>query len=194
MVKKGLKLVSKLINTVLIVALLSTASLVLINVFTEGEPEVFGQELKVVYSGSMEPFIQTGAIIGINTMADKEAMQPGDVVMYQSEPGVFVTHRIVELVETGQGTVYRTKGDNNADVDQQLLLPDNIYGLHGNINIPYVGFAMDFANSQMGLVLLLMIPGVIFLFYSGKMLVEGTREIKAHKKQLEEQKLTSESA
>ncbi|GEL78412.1 signal peptidase I SipW [Tenuibacillus multivorans] len=173
---KLIKWTGRIVNTLLIGMLLIVATLVLTSVMTDGKPSIFGQELKVVYSGSMEPAIKTGAVIGVKTQFDARNLKVGDTIMFQQEEGVFVTHRIIDVINNDNQLMFRTKGDHNEYADPNAVLPANIYGVHGGINIPYLGYAMDFANSKFGLVILLLIPGVWLLFSSAKSIYIAVRE------------------
>ncbi|MFV8826780.1 signal peptidase I SipW [Alkalihalobacterium sp. APHAB7] len=184
MAAKTLKIFSKTINVILMVLLVITAILVFTNLTSEGSPKIFGQELKVVYSGSMEPEIKTGSVIGVIPAIDKNSYQVNDVIMFQQSPGVYVTHRIIDVFQNESGVLYQTKGDNNAQADVNPVLASNVYGLHSGFHVPYLGYAMDFANSQFGLVTLLLIPGILLLIHSGKTLYVGIRELKAEKAQV----------
>lgn len=183
MTLKTLKVISTIINWLLIIALIFVAALVFINMTSEGNPQIFGQELKVVYSGSMEPEIKTGSVIGIIPAVDKDNYKVDDIIMFQSEPGVYVTHRIMDVFQNNSGVLYQTKGDNNEHPDTNPVMAANVYGKYSGLHIPYLGYVMDFANSKFGLVALLIIPGVLLLIQSGKSLYEGITELRKQKNQ-----------
>ncbi|MBM7097060.1 signal peptidase I [Bacillus sp. H-16] len=192
---KILKGISTGVNVLLFGLLIITAVLVLTSLTSDGETQIFGKELKVVYSGSMEPEIQTGAVIGINPSINKESLSVDDVIMFQQEEGVFVTHRIIDVINNNGHVMYQTKGDNNEAADTNPVLSDNVYGLHDGINVPYLGYAMDFANSQFGLVALLIIPGIMLLMSSARTLYSGIRELNEEKrKAVNEAASSTESA
>ncbi|GEN44340.1 signal peptidase I SipW [Alkalibacillus haloalkaliphilus] len=187
---KTMKWISRSVNIVLIALFFITLGLVFTNVTSDGAPKILGQELNVVYSGSMEPEISTGSVIGIDTNINPEALSEGDVVMFQSEPGVFVTHRVIDVVENNNQVMYRTKGDNNEAADSSLLLPENIHGVHSSINIPFLGYVMDFANSSLGIALLMIIPGILLVVSSGKTIYKALKE----QRNLKEESSTEEVA
>ncbi|PKR77201.1 signal peptidase I [Halalkalibacillus sediminis] len=172
---KAIKWIGKVVNVFLIVALVFTSILVFTNLSSDGPPQIFGQELKVVYSGSMEPEIKTGAVIGINPNIDKNSIKVGEVIMFQSEPGVYVTHRVMDVTQNDSGVLYTTKGDNNESADINPVQAENVYGVHSSINIPFVGYMMDYANSSMGVATLLIIPGIILLLSSIKSIYQAIR-------------------
>ena len=85
---------------------------VCVNIFKQDITTIGGYGLLEVVSGSMEPTIQVGDLIVINTK-DKD-YKVGDIVTFYDIDGSFVTHRIVFL----DGDQMRTKGDNNNSEDE----------------------------------------------------------------------------
>ena len=81
-------------------------------------------------SGSMEPSLGVGDVVVTNPVS---VVSVGSVVEFKSG-GESRVHRVVELV----GTSYRTKGDNNQAVDQQLVAADDIRGV-GVFVVPFAG-------------------------------------------------------
>jgi len=163
--KRILKWVNNLVSGILMVLLISVAAVVVITKASGGEPQVFGYQIKTVLSGSMEPGIQTGSLIAIKLAEDKTNFKTGDVITYQEEEGILVTHRITEVVKSGDNVLYRTKGDNNNAEDMNPVLSDNLVGAYTGFTVPKVGYFISFSQSKNGAFLLL-IPGLLLLFYS----------------------------
>src|SRR5690554_6637494 len=119
MVKKKMKLktvkkiASGVLNTVLFAALILLVFVVISTKASGGEPEVFGYQLKTVLSGSMEPEFKTGSIIAVKPGGDMTRFQEGDVITFMEGDNKLITHRIVDVVESGEHVMYETKGDNN---------------------------------------------------------------------------------
>jgi len=130
-----------------------------------GEPELFGYQLKTVLSGSMEPGIQTGSIIVVEKTTDPEGYAEGDVITYIEEGDILVTHRITEVISSGENVMYRTKGDNNENVDTNPVLSENVVAEYTGYTIPYVGYFLDFTNTKNG-AFLFIIPGILLVLYS----------------------------
>ena len=64
-----------------------------------------------VATGSMEPSVSVGdAVVVCRT--DPDRLQVGDVIAYRLD-GQTVVHRIVQMQQTGEGTVLQTQGDAN---------------------------------------------------------------------------------
>jgi len=163
--KKIMKRINSLISGILMVLLISVASVVVITKISGGEPQLFGYQLKTVLSGSMEPGIQTGSIIAVKLAEDKTNFKKGDVITFQEAEDILITHRITEVVKSADSVLYRTKGDNNNAEDMNPVQSGNVVAGYTGITVPYVGYFINFSQSKNGAFLLL-IPGLLLLLYS----------------------------
>lgn len=123
---------------------------------------VFGpMQAKIVQSGSMEPTIHTGALVLI-TPADSYAV--GDIVTFGPDTSTQIptTHRLVATSGSGAAQVFTTQGDANEDPDS---LPISVADIHGKVrmNIPYLGYVLDFARQPLGFVALVGIPAILII-------------------------------
>ena len=159
-----MKRINSLISGILMVLLISVAAVVVITKASGGEPQLFGYQIKTVLSGSMEPGIQTGSLIAIKQAEDKTNFKEGDVITFQEED-ILVTHRITEVVKSGDSVLYRTKGDNNNAEDMNPVLSDNVVAEYTGLTVPKAGYFINFSQSKNGAFLLL-IPGFLLLIYS----------------------------
>jgi len=144
----------------------------------------FGKyQLYAVEGGSMEPNIKKGSVIIISP-TETENLRVGDVITFTSpsDNETVVTHRIVKINE-GDEITFITRGDaNNAD-DNDLLPANNILG-KVHIAIPFIGFLMSFARTKEGLLTLIIIPGVLIIFFEILNLVKASRQLKRRKEDL----------
>ena len=163
--KKIKKWVNNIVSGILMILLISVASIVVISKASGGEPQFFGYQLKTVLSGSMEPGIQTGSLIAVKAAEDKTDFQKDDVITFLAEEDILITHRITEVVKSGDSVLYRTKGDNNNAEDMNPVLSDNVVAKYTGFTLPYAGYFINFAQSKNG-ALLLLIPGFLLLLYS----------------------------
>lgn len=159
------KWVNNIVTGILMILLICVATVVVISKASGGEPEFFGYQLKTVLSGSMEPGIQTGSIIAVEKAVIKTGFEKGDVITFQAEEDILITHRITEVVRTGDSILYRTKGDNNNAEDMNPVLSENVVAKYTGFTLPYVGYFINFTQSKNG-ALLLLIPGFLLLIYS----------------------------
>lgn len=166
--KKAFKILNQILSWVLIILLVTVASLVVTTKLKGGEPEVFGYQIKTVLSGSMEPGIKTGSIIAVKTLTEEEKsnMEVGDVITFMESEDKIITHRIIEVKETGEGIVYTTKGDNNNAPDNEPVLASNVLAEYKGFTIPYAGYIATFAQSPNGALAFLVLPGILMVGYS----------------------------
>jgi len=153
---------SHITTTLLFIVLLVTLFSVIVMRASGGEASIFGYQLKSVLSGSMEPEIQTGSIIAINTDDAQDTFQKGDVITFQTNDDMVVTHRVAE-VDNGH---YVTKGDANDAPDVEPVTQESVIGEYTGFSIPYAGYVMTFANSKEGAAILLVLPGIFLIIYS----------------------------
>ena len=117
----------------------------------------------VVLSGSMEPSIETGSVCFINKHAKFEDIKEKDVIAFKMKDGTLVTHRAIEINDSG----IVTKGDNNKDVDNNIVTKGNFVGKN-LFWIPKVGYVIKAFQTTTGriiaaaLILLLLVSGFLF--------------------------------
>jgi signal peptidase len=133
------KLVNIVANAVLVIAVI-----VLLAVMVA--PRLTGLTLEPVLSGSMEPTIRTGALIGIAS-TDPAQIEVGDIIGFHvAGMDTPVCHRVIELVQTDQGPGFKTKGDANSDADTWTVSPNDIIG-KVYFNISSLGYVAKFIKT-----------------------------------------------
>jgi signal peptidase I len=109
---------------------------------------VLGYKPVAVYSGSMVPTLQVGAI-AVDRSVPSQSVRAGDVITF-ADPyvrGRLVTHRIVQVFHTSRGLAYRTKGDANEARDPWTVrLPGRV----GRVafSVPYAGYALWYLHTR----------------------------------------------
>ncbi|MEK5105943.1 signal peptidase I [Cytobacillus sp. FSL K6-0129] len=177
--RKVLNWFSTALTVFLMVIVIVLAVVVVAAKASGGEPTILGYQLKSVLSGSMEPTFQTGAVIAVKPLEqdEKQSLQKQDIITFQSEEGIPVTHRIHNVIHSGVHTMYETKGDNNNTIDKDLVLSDNVTAKYTGFTIPYAGYFTQFAQSREGSALLLIVPGVFLLIYALFLIITGLKSI-----------------
>ena len=99
-------------------------------------PSIIGYKPIFIESGSMEPVLKAG---GLMYYHDTKKLDVGDILVYKV-PNHIVSHRIVEKVNNG----YKTKGDNNDNIDVNIVDKKQVLGKGSNFSIPYLGYYIDF--------------------------------------------------
>ncbi len=130
---------------------------------------LFGIVPYVVLSGSMEPTIDTGSLCFINKNADYEDVKEKDIIAFKLSDGTLVTHRAIEITETG----IVTKGDNNDGVDSNQVKKDNFVGKN-LFWIPKVGYAVKAFQSTKGKIIV--ITSIVLLFAAGFLFGENKKK------------------
>lgn len=160
-----MKIISNIITTFLLLLLVFMIGLVVITqVSNKSTPIFLGYEFKTVLSGSMEPEIPIGSLIGIRSVENSEYFQKNDIITYQTPDEILVTHRIIEVKNKGKEFI--TQGDNNDAPDVESVLHQNIVGIYSDIMIPYLGYVVYFASSPEGSALLMILPGLFIVIYA----------------------------
>ncbi len=131
---------------------------------------LFGLDLFIVQSGSMEPEYPTGSIVYVKEV-DANTLTVGDVITFQLSDGVCGTHRIIDIVEENGTFQFKTKGDANDVEDSGYVSSEDIVG-KAVFCIPQLGFFTAFIQTKQGmyvgiaavalLLLLLIIPDLLF--------------------------------
>lgn len=123
---------------------------------------LFGLDVYVILSGSMEPEYQTGGIIYIKDIDETTTLESGDVITYRISNGATVTHRIVDVVEEAGQTMYQTKGDANENVDASLVPQSQVIG-QPVFTIPYLGYLVTMIQSPSGKYALIAVAAILLL-------------------------------
>lgn len=87
---------------------------VCINILKKDMATINGYVALEVISGSMEPTINIGDIIIVDTKIKK--FKKDDIISFYDKDGSFITHRIVSI----NGKKFITKGDNNNTEDEAI--------------------------------------------------------------------------
>lgn len=121
-------------------------------------PQLVGADYGfVVLSGSMEPAISTGDVVIVERVP-ATAIAVGDVITYErGANAVPTTHRVMEVTAVDGTRSFVTKGDANEDIDPGVVSAPSVLGRVA-FTIPLIGYVVQFANSTVGLVALLLVP------------------------------------
>ena len=166
------KTVGNIISWTMLVLLLLVAGFLLYYIIStqlyaaKGEKFAPKFSLYTIISPSMTPNINVYDIIIDERVDDYESLEVGDVITFISTSsisnGMTITHRIVDVIETDEGTKYKTKGDNNLTADYALVTQDKIIG-KVKFRIPQLGRIQFFLSSKGGWLLVILIPALIII-------------------------------
>lgn len=88
---------------------------------------VIAQHMNVVVSGSMEPLLERGDIILVDSNVNN--IEVGDIIVYYgtwTETPENIVHRVVKKEIKNGSVAYITKGDHNSAPDPVIVYPDQI--------------------------------------------------------------------
>ena len=163
-------------------------------------PALLGFQRYVIVSGSMEPTIPVGSVV-YDEVVPVDDLAVGDIITFVPPPeyGIDdpVTHRIVEITVTGPHSsrpgakVFRTKGDNNEDVDAWQMVLDGPDQARVVRHVPYVGYAYLALQVRWVQVLVVSIPAAGLIGYilitMWRVSGDAVRQERSREEQQEEQ-------
>lgn len=120
-------------------------------------------ESYVVLSDSMSPSIKAGAVVFVNDVPTDQIGR-GDVITYQrgSVDDPTTTHRVVEVTDRDGTTQFVTEGDANEDPDPSPVPAGAVVGTVA-FHVPLMGYVVAFANTQLGLLTLVIVPALLLV-------------------------------
>ncbi|ROS54760.1 signal peptidase I [Frigoribacterium sp. PhB24] len=141
-------------------------------------PKAAGATPLTVLTGSMEPRLPPGTLIVVKP-TPVGGIHLGDVVTYQIESGrpEVISHRVIEIVSSSDGrTAFVTKGDDNSEPDEALVLPEQVRGTLW-YSVPWLGFVNQVVNgdARSWIVPLL---AIALLGYAGYAVATGLLEVR----------------
>lgn len=139
-----------------------------------------------VATGSMSPAIPAGSLVVIHH-TDIRQLRVGQVVTYINPYNTkeTITHRIVVVTKAGQIPAFITKGDANKTPDRQIL-GGNVVGTVV-YHAPHVGRVLAWTRRPVGLILLVIIPGLLIIIDEIRRMVQAlssSDSIRGSKKEL----------
>jgi signal peptidase I len=179
--KRVWKIASNILTGLLFLLLIFMIFIVVSSKASGGEPNFLGYQLKTVLSGSMEPTFMTGSVIAVKPLENAVKLKKDDIITFKESEDKLITHRIIEVKKSGEQTLYVTKGDNNRSKDSNPVIAQNIVAKYTGFTIPYVGYFLDYAKSKTGSALMLILPGLLLLAYSGISIFKAIKDLEKGK-------------
>lgn len=112
----------------------------------------------IVKTGSMAPAINPGDVIF--TVPPGNQVRPGEVITFQPENKVLVTHRVLS-VENGQ---IQTRGDANQDPDGSRISLSQVMGRY-LFKIPAIGQITALLHTRMGWFMIVIVPSILLVLW-----------------------------
>ncbi|HAQ56552.1 MAG TPA: signal peptidase I [Acholeplasmatales bacterium] len=176
--KKGLKLALNIAFYAVLGLVVVYSVLALFSKQEYNSTSVFGISSLSVQSGSMSGTFEEGDLIFVNTNFNVDELEVDDVITYRMQIDVdgdlitiYNSHRIVEIVTYDNGNTfwYRTQGDANALVDDDLVFENDVIGTWKGGKLSGFGSVIDgligFLKSPAGFFIFIVLPCFGFLVY-----------------------------
>jgi signal peptidase I len=132
--------------------------LVVITLLTAKANFIPGFNSFTVLTGSMEPLVPVGSIVYV---VNSQSYSIGDIISFDVGK-INVTHRIVDIVRKDNQLFYRTKGDANSSIDNELVPANKVTG-EILFHFPYLGKFISFLRSVPGFLMFIVFPTLVFV-------------------------------
>ena len=155
----------------------------------DGLAKLFGYSPLAVQSNSMkgdgEDNFQQGDLLFVKVLseADKKNLKKGDIITFRDKmimetQTVLNTHRIEEVLDADGKLKFRTKGDNNNEIDANDRYAGDVVALYKGTKIAGAGRVLDFLNSKWGFLFCLVLPLALFFLWRVIKLIMAIRAYK----------------
>lgn len=155
-----MKKIGQILSWIVTLAIFGFAGVLILSRFNTP----LGVRIFTVISGSMEPAIPTGSVVLVKSA---DSYQIGDIVTVRSESSAknTVTHRIhgIEEKELSDRLKYQLKGDANEEPDPETVNETRVIG-KVITHVPYLGRAVAFSQSQLGFMILIVMPATLIIY------------------------------
>ncbi len=158
--KKIYNAVSTVIVALIFVFMVVVVAVMLVQKNSGGETKIFGYYMYNVLTDSMSGTIEPGDVILCKSVEDVNTLQVGDIITFKAPNGNYnETHRIAQIVKNEDGTVkyFKTKGDNEQQLDDWELYPQNVKAKYVRKSV-FVGGLRKFLSHWYGYVVVVVIP------------------------------------
>jgi len=120
-----------------------------------------GWRIDASLSNSMDSTFRAGDLV-VTQPTSPADIEVGDIITYISPlDGKVIAHRVVTVQEQSP-VMFITKGDANEDPDPYLVPTQNVFGRE-SLHVPFLGYVSQFVKSPLGLLLMIVIPGLIVI-------------------------------
>lgn len=169
---KALKITLKIINTIIVVATVTLAVLVI-------GTKLLGIQMYTVLSGSMEPEYPTGSLIFVKEVEPSE-LEINDVITFRLGANTVATHRITKIISDENdpdSLEFRTKGDANEIEDAVPVSAKNVIG-KPFFMIPGAGDFMNYVQNPPGRNVAIAVAAALLLFVFVTDIIIGEKKVK----------------
>ena len=173
-----MKFVRIISNSLFCIIIVSLLLIICFSFNDKNIPRIGNHSLLVVRGKSMNPELKNGYLIAVNREI-KDRYEVGNVISFvDSNSKAIITHEIVEVAEVNDEIRYLTKGINNTNIDDDYVVNKQIIGEYEGFKIPLLGYVTIFASTNVGYLLLVVLPlGIVFVL----LMIELIKEVNKKK-------------
>lgn len=152
-----------------VIIILAIIFMMLLTIFIKGQvneekyPDLFGYKSMIVLSGSMEPTIMKGDLI-IVKKANSNYLKAKDIIAFRNKDKTITSHRIIKVDKIDSKLYFKTKGDNNNTMDEDVVVAKDIEGIYVS-RIPELGNFLMYIQTIQGFITVTMFLLLIFSIY-----------------------------
>lgn len=161
--------IGRLIVDILIWILVVFAAIITISVFSSqangGVANFFGNMPITIQTNSMSPTFHAGDLIFDKKVSNVKDLKQGDIITFWTViqgKRVMNTHKIVDIRTDGS---FVTRGDANNKNDDRIVVSGDIIGKYSGSKINGLGKTLDFLQSPMGFMFIVVLPLLLFFLY-----------------------------
>ena len=142
---------------------------ILYQVFVQKDDKIglFGYNISIVMTGSMQPSINIGDIL-IEKRVSSNEIAVGDVISFNVEKSKSkMTRRVTQIIHENETVKFKTKGESNNVEDPDLV---NVDMIEGKVIKHVAGFGVliSYVFSKTGLALLAFLIVILYFIISNK--------------------------
>lgn len=152
-----------------VIIILAIIFMMLLTIFIKGQvneekyPDLFGYKSMIVLSGSMEPTIMKGDLIIVKKV-NSDYLKAKDIIAFRNKDKTITSHRIIKVDKIDSKLYFKTKGDNNNTMDEDVVVAKDIEGIYVS-RIPELGNFLMYIQTIQGFITVTMFLLLIFSIY-----------------------------
>lgn len=152
-----------------VIIILAIIFIMLLTIFIKGQvneekyPDLFGYKSMIVLSGSMEPTIMKGDLIIVKKV-NSNYLKAKDIIAFRNKDKTITSHRIIKVDKIDSKLYFKTKGDNNNTMDEDVVVAKDIEGIYVS-RIPELGNFLMYIQTIQGFITVTMFLLLIFSIY-----------------------------
>ncbi len=167
------QIAKKIFNVIITTILVLVFFVILVQKVSNNRFNLGGYGIYTIATGSMDPEYKVKDLI-LASKKDAKEIEIGDDVVYLGKEGnmngKIITHRVINKSEKNGKQYFFTKGIANGLTDPEIDETQILGVVKGKLHT--LSFCSHIVNSTYGLILLIVIPFIFFVFFEGKHMID----------------------